>query len=88
MEGESKAEEGKRVAWCPFAVPDNRDAAIDGEPSSTSASTVRFRVLSTSKRGSCGRDSQNVRAKRGPTMGLRLSEGLGLTRRREECGPR
>ena len=59
MEGESKAEEGKRVAWCPFAVPDNRDAAIDDEPSSTSASTVRFRVLSTNKRGSCGRDSQN-----------------------------
>ena len=36
MEGESKAEETKRVAACRFAVANNRNAAIDGEPSSTS----------------------------------------------------
>ena len=52
LEDESKAEEGKRVAACPFAVPDNRDAAIEDEPSSTSTCTVRLRVLSTSTRGS------------------------------------
>jgi hypothetical protein len=47
MEGESKAEKEKRVAACPFAVANNRDVAIEDEPSST----ARFRVLSTS--GSC-----------------------------------
>ena len=36
MEGESKAEETKRIAACRFAVANNRNAAIDGEPSSTS----------------------------------------------------
>ena len=66
MEGESKAEETKRVAACRFAVANNRNAAIDDEPSSTShrvraieyepsstsTSTVRLRVLSTSTMGS------------------------------------
>ena len=52
MEGESKAEETKRIAACRFAVANNRNAAIDGEPSSTSTSTVRLRVLSTSTMGS------------------------------------
>jgi hypothetical protein len=45
------AEDGKRVAASRFGVSDNRDDAIDDEPSSTS--TVRLRVLSTSTRGSC-----------------------------------
>jgi|688.fasta_scaffold28384_3 hypothetical protein len=58
MEGESKAEETKRVAACRFAVANNRNAAIDDEPSSTG--TVRLRVLSTSTRGSCSAMARTI----------------------------
>ena len=72
MEGESKAEETKRIAACRFAVANNRNAAIDGEPSSTShrvraieyepssTSTVRLRVLSTSTMGSCSAMARTI----------------------------
>ncbi len=60
MEGESKAEETKRVAACRFAVANNRNAAIDDEPSSTSTSTVRLRVLSTSTMGSCSAMARTI----------------------------
>jgi hypothetical protein len=57
--GESNAEEGKCVAARGFGVSDHRDAAIDDEPSSTSTSTVRLRVLST--RVSCSAMARTLR---------------------------